>query len=109
MPEDVVRDSGVGVEEERERDQQQRLFADRKTPYADRKRPFIPLQGHVTGPYLLMIIVESIPQSFSRRQFAPSLSGQGLITRGYHRRNGDEEERQRDQLSPGERQVIYLT
>ena len=38
----------------------------------------VPLQGHVTGTWLLMIIVRFIPQSVSKRRFAPSLSGQGL-------------------------------
>jgi hypothetical protein len=31
----------------------------------------------MTGTYLLVIIVQSIEQSVSKRRFAPSLSGQG--------------------------------
>ena len=38
-----------------------------------------PLQGHVTGTCLLMIIVKSIPHSISERRFAPWLSGQGMM------------------------------
>ena len=38
----------------------------------------VPLQGHVTGTCLLMMIVILIPQSVSQFQFTPSLSAQGV-------------------------------
>ena len=41
-----------------------------------------PLQGHMTETCLLMIVVASIPQSFSNRRFAPvpSVLGFGFMS-----------------------------
>ena len=43
--------------------------------------PMLTDKDHVTGTCFLLIIIKVIPQSVSKRRFAPSLSGQGLNSR----------------------------